>query len=267
MSDARRDALWIVLALLLIELLLLVAVALYAIGATSTWRVLAAGAILTVGTFAVGALFGLLFGFPHSVQKPTATEEGKWAVQPNKSFDDITDWLTKILVGVGLTQLAGLPSKLQSLGSFLAPMLGGGETSAGLAVTVVICSTVIGFMSSFVFTKLILSEDLVELGAVLAKAEAPRSQEVKAAVRRQNDKLPPAKQIPAAKHDEVFTLSEDLIRQVLSGNQHRANQLGIDLKAVGSRGRLNAADLDKVASFAIDNLEGSAELGAGVDGH
>ena len=102
-----------------------------------------------------GGLVGFVFGIPRLLQDaspaPQAPDgtganarptDGAAPYGGNTSLEQISDWLTKILVGVGLTQLANIPDGLNSLGEFLAPGLGnlpGAEVfSIGLVVFAVL---------------------------------------------------------------------------------------------------------------------------------
>ena len=71
----------------------------------------------------VGGLLGFLFGIPKALQlrqepetvKPTGQGENRnnrQAYRANTNLEEVSDWLTKILVGVGLTQLNSIPSKV-----------------------------------------------------------------------------------------------------------------------------------------------------------
>jgi hypothetical protein len=80
----------------------------------------------------VGVLLGFLFGIPRTLQQelppsssppaPAASPQSpervftgaNWSYQQtvNTNLEQISDWLTKILVGVGFTQLHQLPSQL-----------------------------------------------------------------------------------------------------------------------------------------------------------
>jgi len=131
----------------------------------------AGGALIIVAGSAIGLLFGLLFGAPHSSGQSSTTG----ILVLNTSFDQMSDWLTKILVGVGLTQLVAVPSRLQALGNFLAPAVGGTEAGASFATTLALGSAVLGFLISFVFTKLVLSPDLADAGYETLKDRAQKA--------------------------------------------------------------------------------------------
>ncbi len=85
-------------------------------------QVSAVGAVVA-GAFAMVAwLFGLLFGIPRSIARPgdpapapanaAQGSGGQPTFRVNTNLEDVSDWLTKTLIGVGLTQLNTLPHKL-----------------------------------------------------------------------------------------------------------------------------------------------------------
>jgi hypothetical protein len=95
---------------------LLIAILLGLIGVL--WATAAKGlGILVAGTFLLlGAIIGLLFGIPRALQQEKVIGDSAGSgtssagsgtasgYRPNTNLEQISDWLTKILVGVGLTQ-------------------------------------------------------------------------------------------------------------------------------------------------------------------
>jgi hypothetical protein len=78
----------------------LVAVFIFATSTSSFGAVLAVGlAVVGAASFA-GLLLGFLFGLPKTLER-----SGKGRLTTNTNLDQISDWLTKILVGLGLVQL------------------------------------------------------------------------------------------------------------------------------------------------------------------
>src|SRR5882757_3103298 len=93
-------------------------------------RVFALGLLFAAACTASGWLLGLLFGIPRSLARPqpvgpAAGPGGAAAPAPagaaasptpptrtNTNLEDISDWLTKTIVGVGLTQLFRIPHYL-----------------------------------------------------------------------------------------------------------------------------------------------------------
>ncbi len=84
--------------------------------------------------FVVGALFGFLFGIPRVLQRdpqpdgvhPRLEAAGSLPSRPayqlmvNTNLDDVSDWFTKIVVGVGLVELRKVPGLLFRLASMIA---------------------------------------------------------------------------------------------------------------------------------------------------
>ena len=173
------------------QLLGIVALFLFAVQAgtfVTFFSVFGVGLMIGVSAFAVGGLVGFVFGIPRSLQEPSATpstpapdpaEPGAELASQraryagNTSLEQISDWLTKILVGVGLTQLANIPSALSSLGETFAPALGGFAASPVVGPLEVVFFGTGGFFLGYLWTRL-------RLGPLLAASD----DEMKAAQQR-----------------------------------------------------------------------------------
>jgi hypothetical protein len=104
---------------------------------------------------AVGAFLGFLFGIPRTLQGNTAPGPDEIAdYRPNTNLEQISDWLTKILVGVGLVELgrAGLPAR--SLIASIGAALGGTAAARVTAAVLLVVFTVWGFVASYLLTRL-----------------------------------------------------------------------------------------------------------------
>jgi CheY-like chemotaxis protein len=161
-----------------------VTVIVYAGQATSISQfvsIVSVGALLAGGSSTVGGLFGFLFGIPRTLQdgqggtesEQGSSEQRRRPYVGNTSLEQISDWLTKILVGVGLTQLANIPTGLSALGSFVAPGLGGLTTAPVFAVVVAVYFAMVGFFLSYLWTRLYLPSLFAEsdLRALIGTAE------------------------------------------------------------------------------------------------
>lgn len=120
---------------------------------------------------ATGALAGFLFGIPKTLQggaaeKPisTAANAGAKDAQQsdvdfgqrvNTNLEEISDWLTKILVGLGLAELRSVPARLRDAAAYVAGALGGAREQH-FALALVIYFTVVGFMGGYLLTRLFL---------------------------------------------------------------------------------------------------------------
>ncbi len=166
----------------------LVAPVLFAFQSASLAQFLAVigAAILVAGAaFALGGIVGFLFGIPRALQEteasappegeslsdaaPSAAQERARYVG-NTNLEQISDWLTKILVGVGLTQLVNIPSGLAALGGFLAPALGGFGSSAMFGVLQATYYAVGGFFLTYLWARLYLASLLAESDLEALKA-------------------------------------------------------------------------------------------------
>ncbi len=137
-------------------------------------NILGASCMLSGAFLISGALLGFLFGFPHTRPQvpsgsiPTPGEENLEGTAPaashetNTNLDQISDWLTKILVGVGLTQITSLPGVLKKYAVFAAPGLGGFSNSGIFAIGLFIYYFVVGFLSGFLLTRLYIAGALVK---------------------------------------------------------------------------------------------------------
>jgi len=125
------------------------------------------GGLMVAATFAVaGGGLGFLFGIPRlltsgAAAHPTdqsATSTASYA--PNTNLEQVSDWLTKILLGAGLTQIGSLPHRLRQLGDALAPVVGGDEGAAGFAAALAVYFSVLGFLAGWLLTRLLLARAL-----------------------------------------------------------------------------------------------------------
>ncbi len=119
---------------------------------------IASHGVLVAGASAlVGGLTGFLFGIPRTQQGDEAAPvNGRVAYRPNTNLEQISDWLTKILVGIGLIQLGRAPDQLGRLADALGPGFGGGDEATSLALTVVLYFALAGFLFGYLWTRLYL---------------------------------------------------------------------------------------------------------------
>jgi CheY-like chemotaxis protein len=144
--------------------------------ATFTTSVMLAGAVLIVG-----GLIGFLFGIPRTLQNELPNQNPDRlndtgpavAYQANTNLEQISDWLTKILVGVGLTQLANLWTGLKAAAELIQAGLGSGPSAHAMALAILIYFPVGGFLFGYLWTRLFLAGAFrkADLAVLLRKAE------------------------------------------------------------------------------------------------
>jgi hypothetical protein len=152
--------------------------------------------ILGVGVLGAGAslfsgfLLGFIFGIPRtprtepqqpaspqSTSAPAATgpqnapaaHAAAGHVEPNSNLVEISDWLTKIFVGVGLVELAKIPVKMQALAAYFAKGLRDcstepcAQSSESFAMAIIIFYAVCGFLIAYLWARLYLQRAFGEL--------------------------------------------------------------------------------------------------------
>jgi hypothetical protein len=114
---------------------------------------LAVASLLAAGAFLLGGLFGFLFGIPKSL-----TGEKPRRFNPNTNLEEISDWLTKIIVGLSLIQLGLLLDRLKEFAEFMKPALGGEPSAPAFAISVLVLFSVDGFLTLYFATRLYVGE-------------------------------------------------------------------------------------------------------------
>lgn len=191
-SLAWRGALWARLGLRLNLVLGVLAILGYAL-TQSSWGVLrtaSLGLLLASASFLVGATLGFLFGIPGTLQHsatpepaapktgggaqvagdeaaPAAASGGREPVyRSNTSLEQISDWLTKILVGLSLTQWEDIRDSFQQMVEYIAPAFGESGYRevfvGGTIVLGVICGFFAGYLPTRLFLWLALTESDIE---------------------------------------------------------------------------------------------------------
>ncbi len=116
--------------------------------------------VLIAGTsLLIGGFTGFLFGIPRTVQDSDNSDNSQVSYSANTNLEQISDWLTKILVGVGLTQLSSVPYNLEKLSIFLTQTLGDNQdkNSGIYAVIVILYFLICGFPLGYLSTRLLIT--------------------------------------------------------------------------------------------------------------
>lgn len=76
----------------------------------------------------------------------------------NSNLVEVSDWLTKIIVGVGLVELKDLPRNAESVAFFIAPSLGIAIDSAvSIAGGIILFFSILGFLIGYLLTRIYLA--------------------------------------------------------------------------------------------------------------
>lgn len=226
---------------------------------------LAVASLLAGGCLLGGGLLGFLFGVPRSARvpdkapakpddskppatDPVAAEIDRSEYRPNTNLEEVSDWLTKILVGVGLTQLINAPAKAVAFGVYFGPALGGGVVGERFAICVLMYFSIAGFLVAYLWTRLYLGGALAGADAeALARVErkldaqqlqAQRDAAAIAAVGQQLQRQSGPQEIPLERLKKVIADASDSARAQLfyqAAGQRAANWNDQSTKVVMER--------------------------------
>jgi hypothetical protein len=139
----------------------LVAILLYTPAADSFWagvELFAVGAIVFGAAFGVGAIIGFLFGIPRRIQREGVETAAGAGLSVNTNLEQISDWLTKIIVGVGLVEIGSIAGGLNSVAEGIE--LSTSANAKTFALALIVYSLVDGFLLAYVWTRVELSAQL-----------------------------------------------------------------------------------------------------------
>ncbi|HZS54442.1 MAG TPA: hypothetical protein VFA65_08565 [Bryobacteraceae bacterium] len=186
-SELRRD-----LRLTLVALSILIGAGLVVVSCVAIWGSVERGYTAffwSLACLAGGALAGFLFGIPRVFQTasgadavksngPTQTDSRSgnangrgYQLLINTHLDDISDWLTKIAVGVGLVELEKMPRLLYQLSSVVARALTPQLDPAALVpfiMALLLYFTTAGFLTGYLATRMFIQRAfrIADLGAI-----------------------------------------------------------------------------------------------------
>lgn len=132
--------------------------------------------LVAAASLVVGSLFGFIFAIPRRLQSTQPAEDTGPVLERDTNLIQISDWLTKILVGAGLTQVGNVGKAASGLGEALRPGLGDTPASAPLGVAIALAFVVIGFILGYMETRLLLDvaikqPEIETLGSTAIKPE------------------------------------------------------------------------------------------------
>ncbi len=134
-------------------------------GAADAPRQFGAAFFLAGACFFVGLLIGFIFGIPRTgaadpAQAAGSSAAGRPSYVPNTNLEDVSDWLTKLLIGVGLVQLSSAPRHLRRFAEAWRASTGH-ALSAADAAAVIVFFLCVGLLTGYLWTRLALIGDFI----------------------------------------------------------------------------------------------------------
>ena len=126
----------------------------------SHWSYLGVGMSTALAAFLSGCLLGFLFGIPRVVSSGQLRhDKGSEAYSPSSNLAEVSDWLTKLLLGAGLVQLTRLGAPISHLIDNVAAGLTSSNAISGpssaakvMAAGILFGYVVIGLLDAYVVT-------------------------------------------------------------------------------------------------------------------
>lgn len=170
-------------------------------GGSASLAVFGIGLVGAGASVAAGFLLGFIFGIPRAIARieggiggpsnganadsermeKSRIETDKF--KANSNLVEISDWLTKIFVGVGLVELAKIPSKMSALARYFAGGLRSCSkcdeyyirSSEVLAMVIIVFFGVCGFLLGYLWARLYLQKAFDELTKIKEEVGATKS--------------------------------------------------------------------------------------------
>jgi hypothetical protein len=115
-----------------------------------TLNIFAVGALAGIATIAIASVGGFLFGLPRYNPEADRVKAAVPYVASN-NLEQVSDWLTKLLIGAGLVQLGHIGRWLGNLINGLATALSGGVEPVPPAAAKVFAGSLLGFNAALGF--------------------------------------------------------------------------------------------------------------------
>ena len=121
----------------------------------------------SAAAFVIGVILGFFFGIPKTLQRtnPSPASGGRDSSEllndeliTNTNLEQISDWLTKIVVGLGLVNFKKIPVYAEQLRVSFAKALPGTDESISYCVlALVIYAAIAGFIFMYIYTRVNIS--------------------------------------------------------------------------------------------------------------
>jgi hypothetical protein len=176
--------LWLLVSIGLLSLLIPAIVRWTAHDIKGGWTTIGTGLFLAGAATLTGSVIGFLFGVPR--KNPAPSDRGKAETagtelpvyEPNTNLEQISDWLTKIIVGVGLVELGSIIHFFEKIGHFAGPAFADAPSGEIIAISICVHYLFVGFIQGFLLAYLWLPGAFVRASRQAKEDLASDSKEV-----------------------------------------------------------------------------------------
>ena len=120
------------------------------------WKILFLSILLASASYISGFFLGFLFGIP----KRNTDKESAYNLSTN--LVDISDWLTKIIIGLGLIEIKRIPAYLMSIGEYIQRATHSEDSMKIFAACCIVYFTIFGLYYGYNYMRLFLSGQFKE---------------------------------------------------------------------------------------------------------
>lgn len=128
------------------------------------WSVIGSGLYLAGASAVSGCLVGFVFGIPRS-----GSQDREQAMAANTNLEQVSDWITKILIGIGISQVHEISETFSNVVKFLGPAFGSSPTGELFAGSIIVHFVIAGFFLGYLLTRMFLP------GALSRAHRSPRT--------------------------------------------------------------------------------------------
>jgi hypothetical protein len=169
-TDALKIGGWLALSALFGQVLIFIVV----FFPGGNWSATAVAELWATACLLSGGALGFLFGIPKSVQGVQVAVTPGSKVRPqaayeqrvNTSLEEVSDWLTKLLLGIGLVQLQKVPGVVRSYSNVIKADGGLLANPEGFGIAIIVYFSVLGFLGFYLMTRLYLQRALGEAASM-----------------------------------------------------------------------------------------------------
>ena len=114
-------------------------------------------------SYTIGNVLGFLFGIPKTIQsqRDSVSMEKDTTYQVNTSLEQISDWLTKMIVGAGLVEFKNIVTFIRDISKEISSGIGT-DNAQPIIISSIICFMIIGFFVTYLSTRLYIANALAD---------------------------------------------------------------------------------------------------------
>lgn len=118
--------------------------------------------LISLASLLIGGVLGFLFGIPklNRAYDPRENYNRSIKYHPNTNLEDVSDWLTKIIIGITLTQITRIPTHLQSIADSILLRVDCTRMNCDFAqpvlISLILYFFIAGFIIGYFYTRLYL---------------------------------------------------------------------------------------------------------------